>query len=94
MEQVVKRLLEQWDALKIYFQSMLADKIPTAVSIREGLVNVKLRLFYYFLGYILLVMNELNLEFKRGSVRVPQILKKVRETLKEKIEGKKNAELH
>jgi hypothetical protein len=77
MEQVVKRLLEQWDALKIYFQSMLADNIPTTVSIHEGLGNVKLRLFYLFLGYILPVVNELNLEFQSESVRVHQILKKV-----------------
>jgi hypothetical protein len=83
MEQVVKRLLEQWDALKIFFQSKLTDNIPTAVSIHEGLGNVKLRIFYLFLGYILLVVNELNLEFQSESVRVHQILKKVRETLKE-----------
>ena len=66
MEHVVKRLLEQCDDLKKNFQSMIADNISTAVSIHEGLGNVKLRLFFLpLLGFILVVVNELNLEFQK-----------------------------
>ena len=62
-----QRLLEQWDALNLYFQSMPFYNILTAMSIHEGLRIFKLWLYYLFLGYIILVVNGLIMEFQSKS---------------------------
>jgi hypothetical protein len=83
MEQVVQRLLEQWPALTLYFQSMMLTEIPAANAILKGLQSHELQLYYMFLGYILPVVNRLNLQYQSEDVRIHLILKSVRDTLGE-----------
>ena len=71
MEQVAKRMIEQWDALTFYFQSFLVDEEERkARKLYEGLKNVDLHIFYSFLAYILPLVNKLNVEFQSEEVRI------------------------
>lgn len=77
MEKVVKRILDQWNALENYFAGFLAD--PKAVEAREiynGIRSVDLKLYYCFLGYVLPIVNNMNAEFQSEEVKsfIPSFL--------------------
>ena len=74
MENVCKRLVEQWDALTLYFQSYLLENCPPATNIYHGLKDLGIKLHYCFLSYILEIVNSMNLEFQSEGVRIHKYL--------------------
>lgn len=85
MEDVSKRLLEQWTALELYFASFLIENLPAAHKIYAGLRSSDLKLYYSFMGYILPILNHLNLEFQSESVRLHSYLSTIENGLFWKI---------
>lgn len=72
----MNRILEQWPALLSFFQTQLAS--PTidqlskskAKSIMESMVRPSAKLYYYFLSYILKVVNDMNKEFQSEGPKI------------------------
>lgn len=57
---VVSRLLEQWEALKLYFaDAYLAQRLIATEQIYHNLNDPFMKLFYYFLDWILPMFNKL-----------------------------------
>lgn len=57
---VVSRLLEQWEALKLYFaDAYLAQRLIATEQIYHNLNDPFIKLFYYFLDWILPMFNKL-----------------------------------
>lgn len=68
---VVDRMVEQWPALILFFQSeALESNVQAAARILDGLRNPILKLYVYFLSYILPVINKMNKEFQSESVKI------------------------
>jgi len=63
LHQVVKRVLEQYEALILYFQVERFDGISAASEIYENLMNPVNKLYLEYLEYILPIFNDLNFEF-------------------------------
>lgn len=71
LESVVNRLLEQWSALILFFQSeALESQVQSAVHILNALNNPLFKMFFTFLGYILPIINKMNREFQSESVMI------------------------
>lgn len=71
LEAVVKRILELYDAIKVYFNmAALADNITNAADILSTLKDPTTLLYFKFLSYILPIINGLNRLFQSES---PQI---------------------
>lgn len=61
---VVSRLLEQWEALKLYFtETYLAQRLIATELIYKNLNDPFMKLFYYFLDWILPMFNKLVIKF-------------------------------
>ncbi|XP_067122933.1 zinc finger protein 862-like [Centruroides vittatus] len=70
-ENVINIILEQWDALKLYFQSeMQTNKIDGARGIYDILVNKGTKHTFVFLQYVLHKVNVLNTEFQSEHFRL------------------------
>ncbi|XP_050063107.1 uncharacterized protein LOC114121778 [Aphis gossypii] len=68
---VVSRLLEQWEALKLYFtDAYLAQRLIATVQIYHNLNDPFMKLFYYFLDWILPMFNKFNSFFQTKEVVV------------------------
>lgn len=61
---VVKRINEQYPALKAYFNAQTFDNIEKSYNITNGLNNPINKLYLDFLEFILPTLNDLNLEFQ------------------------------
>ena len=73
-ENVISVILEQYDALVLYFQSeSMTDKIDNAYKIYKTLINCGTKHMLLFLQYILQKVNVLNLEFQSGHFRLHQL---------------------
>ncbi|CAH0551113.1 unnamed protein product [Brassicogethes aeneus] len=71
LEMVVKRTLEQWNALQLFFNSaVLEDNLDAAKSIFDKLHNIFFKLYLSFLGYILPMINKMNLEFQSETPKL------------------------
>ena len=67
---VVKRILEQYEALKLYFQAESSDGIESANEILNNLLNSTTKLYLEILEYTLPIFIDLNLEFQAESPRI------------------------
>ncbi|XP_018403791.1 PREDICTED: uncharacterized protein LOC108780510, partial [Cyphomyrmex costatus] len=68
---VIKRVLEQYDALKLYFQSQyLSDKIQASENIHKKLQDPLNKLYLEFLEYILPVFTNMNIEFQAETPKI------------------------
>lgn len=67
LNQVVVRVLEQYETLKLYFRGQHFDEIQTSSAIYNSLQNPTTKLYLEFLEYVLPIFNELNLEFQSES---------------------------
>ena len=86
MEDVSKRLLEQGTALAVLCQ--LFHRKPSGChKIYAGLRSSDLKLYYSFMGYILPILNHLNLEFQSESVRLHSFLSTIENGLKTVLEN-------
>lgn len=62
---VVRRTLEQWGALQLYFNSaVLEDNLDAATHIFNKLNDVCFKLYLTFLSYILPLITKMNQEFQ------------------------------
>lgn len=69
--QVVKRLLEQLPALKLYFQSaVLTDRLLAAQSILDKCLEPTTELYLEFLSFVLPYFNDLNKEMQSESPKL------------------------
>ncbi|CAH2092487.1 unnamed protein product [Euphydryas editha] len=69
--QVVKRLLEQLPALKLYFQSaVLTDRLLAAQSILNKCMEPTTELYLEFLSFVLPYFNDLNKEMQSESPKL------------------------
>lgn len=84
LEQVAKRILDQWPALTLFFTSAaLEDNIKSATVILDQLQNPINKMYYAFLAFILPVVNKINLEFQAESFR----LHKFRNSISTSVKG-------
>lgn len=68
---VVKRLLEQLSALKLYFQSIvLNDRLLAAQKILEKCMNPSTELYLNFLDYVLPYFHDINKEMQAESPKL------------------------
>ena len=74
LEQVVNRILDQWNALTLFFTSAsLEDNVKSAALILEQLQKVRNRMYYFFLSFILTMVNKLNIEFQAEIFRLHKL---------------------
>lgn len=64
MEEVSKRMLEQWSALELYFDSFLTENLPATHKIYIVLKYCDFKVFYSFMSYILPILNHLKLDLR------------------------------
>ncbi|XP_018571105.1 uncharacterized protein LOC108910845 [Anoplophora glabripennis] len=78
LEAVVLRILEQWPALRLYFQSaVLEDNLVAAEQILYGLENCIFKLYLTFLSYILPMINKINKEFQSEKSKLHVIYDRI-----------------
>lgn len=71
---VVKRLLEQWDALKLFFNSQWFEhKTHSSEHINQALHNDIIKLYYLFLEYVLPKVTQLNEYFQSEKVIITDL---------------------
>lgn len=76
--QVVKRLLEQLPALKLYFQeAVLNDRLRSAEPILKMCIEPTTEFYLEFLNFVLPIFNELNLEMQSESPKLYLLYEKV-----------------
>jgi len=81
---VVSRVLEQWDALLLYFQDKhLNERLTIAESIYSTLTDPLIRLVFLFLNWILPKFTSLNSFFQSSSVVITQLHDKMISTYKD-----------
>lgn len=81
----VKRILEQYDALKLYFQSenLIDNK---AAHIFKSISNPFTKLYLYFLDFVLPILTNLNIAFQAENPQIHNIYSKVATAYKTLLE--------
>ncbi len=83
LEMVVARLLEQNEALKLYFtNAVLGDRLIASETILNRLRNPMTKLYLLFLEYVLPFFNKLNKQMQAESTQVHVLYSSVSSTLK------------
>lgn len=83
LEQVVKRILEQWPALVLFFtSSALEDNNMVASNVLKSLQHPITEMYYSFLAYILPDVIKINLEFQAESYRMHKLHKSLSSCVK------------
>lgn len=78
LESVVLRLLEQYDALKLYFMdAVVNDRLLAAETILQKLHDPLSKLFLQFLKFILPIFNNLNREMQSTSPQIYHLRTKI-----------------
>ena len=71
MEQCVRRLLEQWPALELYFQkSAEKDRLVTSQNIYAALTNPIIKLYFQFLSFVLPKFANFNKLFQSQTPNI------------------------
>lgn len=71
LHQAVARVLEQWEALKMYFSTIESEeRLKTVEYIAKDLKIPSLFLYLNFLNYILPIFNSVNLLFQRDTTTI------------------------
>lgn len=74
LQMVVNRILEQWNALLLFFTSEVSENddanIGHARHILEALKNPVFKLYLLYLKYVLDIVNRLNLEFQSEDLKL------------------------
>lgn len=82
--QVVSRILEQWTALQLYFQSKyLEERLLAAEQIHNSLNDPFVKLYFLFLNFVLPKVNILNQYFQSEKVLVTNFYNAVKEKFTE-----------
>ncbi|KAL0829789.1 hypothetical protein ABMA28_003272 [Loxostege sticticalis] len=84
LQQVVARVLSNWDALKLYFTDMaLSERSLSGQSILELLWDPYIKLYYEFLTWVLPKFTIFNKYFPSAEVVVTELDAKVKEMYKD-----------
>lgn len=82
--QVINRILEQWEALKVFFVDMVAEeKSAAADRIFQNLHDPQIKLFFLFLDWILPKFNILNSFFQSEKCVIASAHDKISSMYKE-----------
>lgn len=74
LEKVISRIIEQWQALQLYFISCSMEVNGVKSSEIANLMgNADTKVYMMFLSYILKIINNLNKEFQSEKVRLPYL---------------------
>jgi len=77
-QQVISRILEQWDALQLFFQSEApADKVDDAGGIYEMMVTPGVKHMLLFVNYVLSKVDKMNVEFQSEHFRLHKIFSNI-----------------
>lgn len=80
MHACIKRVLEQWDALKLFFQSQFLEDRNILFEFLFNSLNDKIhKLYFYALDYILQSVNKLNIIFQGDYTTVHTAFKDISE---------------
>ena len=80
----VKRIVEQWPALQLYFNSIpVKDRSVSVDLICQDLQNVYLKVLIQFLCWALPKVSDLNLYFQNKKVVITEVDEKMRTTNKD-----------
>lgn len=72
---VVNRIIESWPALQLFFTNETWEETSiNPKKILDALYNVLFKLYFYFLGYVLDIINKLNLEFQSEIPKLYKLL--------------------
>lgn len=83
-QQVVDRILEQYDALLLYFTNAAFEEQSAKIdNILAALKNKVNKMYLYFLSYVLKIINNINIEFQSEKRRLHQLLPRVSLTFKQ-----------
>ncbi|CAH0551284.1 unnamed protein product [Brassicogethes aeneus] len=84
LESAINRILEQWQALKLFFtaESMNGSSTLKAQLILEGLNDPKYKIYLLFLSYVLKFINEMNIEFQSEKPKLYYLLSRMKELYK------------
>ncbi|XP_053968897.1 uncharacterized protein LOC128870314 [Anastrepha ludens] len=78
LEGVVSRLIEQWDALKLFFiNCKLEVNAVRSVQLAEKMNN-EIKVYFLFLSYVLPLINNLNKEFQLEQSRLPYLYSNIK----------------
>lgn len=78
LEAVVSRLLEQWDALKLYFiDNRFSERLVTVEHILNALSDPLMKLFFLFLEYVLPKFTRLNAYFQSDKTVIATMFEAV-----------------
>lgn len=84
---VVKRLLEQYNALTLYFiNAHLTEKTISTQNILDGLRNPSVKLYLHFLDFILPFFANLNIEMQSEHIKIHTLYKNVENVLRTILE--------
>lgn len=87
LHMVVARLLEQHEALKLYFTgAVLDDRLLASENILQRLNNPFTKLYLQFLDFVLPIFNSLNLQMQSESPQVHTLHKSVLQSFKTLLE--------
>lgn len=83
LQLAVDRVLEQWNALLLYFRSQhLEKKDRTVEALHAELENKTNKIYLTFLSFVLPIFNKLNKEFQSESPKITNVYNHVCHTLK------------
>ncbi|KAJ8914868.1 hypothetical protein NQ315_014881 [Exocentrus adspersus] len=79
LEAVVKRVLEQWQGLKLFFISEVSEEKDFARpnSILEKLNNYEYELYLNFIAHVLPMVNKLNIEFQSETPKIHLLFERI-----------------
>nr|CAH7749979.1 unnamed protein product [Callosobruchus chinensis] len=81
---VVCKILEQWDALRLYFtHKYISERLLAAEQIYRSLEDPLIKTYFMFLEWILPKFTNLNLYFQKGSPLILELHSRTREGYKE-----------
>lgn len=82
LNNVVRRVLEQFESLKLYFRAENYDSVSGAAEIYDLLNNPINKLYLEFLEFILPTFNDLNLEFQAEAPKIHLLYSKMATAIK------------
>lgn len=84
LESVVKRILQQYEALKLYFIDTVhcRNDVLIAENILQKLQDLQNKLYFQFLDFILPLFNQLNREMQSESPKIHLLYDKVTTVLR------------
>lgn len=84
---VVQRLLEQYDALVLYFTNAhLNDEILAAESIVNRLKDPSVKMYLHFLNFVLPHFTNLNLEMQSEKIKIHTLYRRIESTFRNLVD--------